>query len=676
MHVLGGGPALYLEDSLAPIRPPMSAKAAAADAQAERLSKMQGEPGAEVEAEPEAEPAIFTVEILRIVKEAQSQNGLRHSDYQRYRQYCSRCGHESSTLHISASPPRAAPQIPRAGWLGEPTTCDASRRLHRLRRALNFKHGKKRYVKRELDVDAVTDERFLHIPLVNAERGWSYAMQLKDEMVDFPRKKHHMIQRMSKAASSAYELQKLCNARADPRTRLEAEAYAAYMLGNVLLEREKWTSGQKAFVRAQTAYSELARQETGDMEYQRMYSNMSDELTPSIMYCRYNARKHGAGGDDEGDDAALKQLLESGQENPALELLKSKLEGVTEGARAAEAQALKHVPFRGAQLPVSNDKLRMAIITARDELKEVSKEKGLDKKMDRFGRVSVAYDDAVTIVSRELQKLRSDGGDADGVSNLQQMEVYLNFCREQAEVDRNLVLAESYRRRLAINGARQEPGESEEGGKTTKPDELVGIYEKLINVMSDMLELPGVDDNEVESSFYSARLLTFKALRCMYMGEAFRAQNSWPQAYVLYERAAQLANAAIKRHTGDAAPQDESMATVQSADVERLKAATTRIDGLRPLVHAEALLQSKKLTEPPHKERTGTLVDAVESYARPSNLAPFPPHFQPVPCKPILFDLVDREFEFPMAALEAKGQQKSAWGWGLGARVASGIFGS
>lgn len=165
---------------------------AAREAQHERLAKLEGEPE---EPEPEVEPAIYRVDILRLIKGAQAQNGLRHNDYQRYRGYC-------------------------------------SRRLHRLRRSVNFKHGKKRYQKKDLTAEAVTDERFLHIPLVNAERSWSFAMQLKDEMVDAPRKKHHMVQKMSKAAKHAYELQKLCAERADEHTQLEAEAYAAYMLVN------------------------------------------------------------------------------------------------------------------------------------------------------------------------------------------------------------------------------------------------------------------------------------------------------------------------------------------------------------------------------------------------------------------------------------------------------------
>ena len=50
------------------------------------------------------------------------------------------------------------------------------------------RRSKKRYQKKELTAEVVADERFLHIPLICSERCWSYAMQLKEEMVDHPRK--------------------------------------------------------------------------------------------------------------------------------------------------------------------------------------------------------------------------------------------------------------------------------------------------------------------------------------------------------------------------------------------------------------------------------------------------------------------------------------------------------
>ena len=47
-------------------------------------------------------------------------------------------------------------------------------------------------------------------------------------------------------------------------------------------------------------------------------------------------------------------------------------------------------------------------------------------------------------------------------------------------------------------------------------------------------------------------------------------------------------------------------------------------------------------------------------YEKPTQLAPFPLEFEATPTKPILFDLVDRGLEFPLAGLEGKGAKK---GW-------------
>ena len=60
--------------------------------------------------------------------------------------------------------------------------------------------------------------------------------------------------------------------------------------------------------------------------------------------------------------------------------------------------------------------------------------------------------------------------------------------------------------------------------------------------------MPALLWSAAAQAHYSARLVTFKALRCLYMAEAFRAQRSWPEAYVLYERAAELAQGAEELH--------------------------------------------------------------------------------------------------------------------------------
>ena len=144
----------------------------------------------------------LTLDILQIVKVSQSQHGLRHGDHARYRQYC-------------------------------------TRRLARLYKANRMSHGRGRYQKRTLEVSMVDNEAFLLIPLMMSERAWSYAMELKRDAGNEPRKRAHMIRRLKKATVHATELVNLCDQVGSARTALEAEAYSSYIFGCYLSEQER-----------------------------------------------------------------------------------------------------------------------------------------------------------------------------------------------------------------------------------------------------------------------------------------------------------------------------------------------------------------------------------------------------------------------------------------------------
>lgn len=59
---------------------------------------------------------------------------------------------------------------------------------------------------------------------MEAERAWSYAMQLKQEANTEPRKRFHLLARLRKAAKHGEKLEKLCESqRVDAKTKLEAQ---------------------------------------------------------------------------------------------------------------------------------------------------------------------------------------------------------------------------------------------------------------------------------------------------------------------------------------------------------------------------------------------------------------------------------------------------------------------
>ncbi|KAI5651758.1 RNA-binding signal recognition particle 68 domain-containing protein [Phthorimaea operculella] len=184
-------------------------------------------PTEETEKEEAKPPTLLSIEILRLTKDAQQQHGLRHGDYQRYRGYC-------------------------------------SRRLRRLRKVLKIPQGDRRhYRRRDVTTTHLTgnnaESRLLCVPLLQAERAWAHAMQLRQEANTEPRKKFHLVSRLKKASAHAQTLLQLCEQSGvcDARTQLEAGAYAAWLGGVLLLELQQWRAAAESLQRASLVLDKL-----------------------------------------------------------------------------------------------------------------------------------------------------------------------------------------------------------------------------------------------------------------------------------------------------------------------------------------------------------------------------------------------------------------------------------
>jgi signal recognition particle subunit SRP68 len=206
----------------------------------------------------------FTIEVLKVIKEAQMQHGLRHADYQRYRTYC-------------------------------------SRRLKRVRKTLHFSCGNmRRFQKRELTSDDLVDSKYLLIPLFQAERAWAYSMQLKQEMNSEPRKKFHLLNRLRKAIKYAKELEKLSQlSKCDARAKLEAQGFSSVLSGQFFFEKQEWDKALNYFSLAKKIYEKLSAALVGD-DAQTYYVQKVEEIVPNIRYCNYNL----------GDESARNDLID------------------------------------------------------------------------------------------------------------------------------------------------------------------------------------------------------------------------------------------------------------------------------------------------------------------------------------------------------------------------------
>eukprot|EP01116_Phalansterium_solitarium_P022203 TRINITY_DN7247_c0_g1_i1.p1 TRINITY_DN7247_c0_g1~~TRINITY_DN7247_c0_g1_i1.p1 ORF type:complete len:610 (-),score=207.66 TRINITY_DN7247_c0_g1_i1:357-2186(-) len=591
----------------------------------------------EVAAAPASEPApLFSLDILSTIKLAQNRHGLRHGDYERYRQYC-------------------------------------TRRLHRIRKSVKFTHGKNRFQKRTLDLEKISDDRYLLLVLVQAERAWSYAMQKKDESTGGgveanPRAHFHMVKRLSKAAEYARQLADLCNAKADPRTVLEAEAYAAWMNGMSRLERRQWQAALTDLAKSRTIYEQLGK--LSDSDSQELWRQRVEELQPSIRYCNYNLS-----GGRVTSDAEPKGIA-------ADDDLRSKLDSVISETLKKQSENLREISWRGRKVAVKSDRLRSSILNAQAVAYEIEQADTYDKKMAVFDKMFGAYNDALNLIRDELAasasaKAKSTKLEAQEDS-LEFLRTYVSYQKLSSTADRNLVMVDALESRFKSrsDGATSEGAEADK--KRARPGDLVRLYETLIQNMAELDDVKGGVEDVSESKLIKAKLASFKAIRCYYMALTYSANSKPREAVALFDSASDQVRAALDHH--------QALGNVAKDIVSKLQQVQGDVKARKSEVQARAFVEAIKAREAelkaaePKPESTeaaiegGALLQHLDEFdarfARSGELIAFPPDFEPVKCKPLLFDLAGTEIAFP--DIEARKKAKSSSG--LMGRLVGGLW--
>lgn len=574
----------------------------------------------EIEAEElgeteETDVGQYQLNVLVLIRDLQQKHGLRHGDYQRYRGYC-------------------------------------SRRIARVRKVLHFVQGeKKKFNKKDVTLEILKDEKYLHIPLLNAERAWAYAMQLKFEMNTETRKKFHMINRLRKAKVHSEQLEKLVMAteRCNARTKLEVQAYNAWIAGTLYFELQDWKQSMASFTAARTIYEKLAAilgEEEGSLYRQKM-----EEIVPNLRYCAYNV----------GDASARQDLLG---------MRGHEVEDLIKETREEQAATLQEVEWRKRKMPVKQEKVRMFLLREQ-EFKNELDEANNEEKIEAYESLLLDCKDAIQVLRDDLiedPNFRNRQQVNEGpVSSMHFLYTYLMFLRYTKTIERNLVMI------TAMKDVLEGKATLEDGKKPVRPQDLVRLYETVIQNLAEIPQLAGLEEDIEFRQKYEAQIGFYKAARCNYIAQAFLAAQKWPEAMALYQRATVYANKAKKDGALDGAFKskiDDLLASIESKQF---------------MAHANSILDNEGITEGVAKiciDKTSPLIDRLDDYYEDpdlvkgkANLAHFPPQFQPIPCKPLFFDLAREHLAFP--SLEDKlvqpgqgGQKQGGWlggwlgGWG------------
>lgn len=571
------------------------------------------------EEEDSAPSKVFTIEILRVIKDLQLQHGLRHGDYQRYRGYC-------------------------------------SRRVKRLRKTLNLPQGDKRHFKKR-DVTLAnlerenSDERFIHIPLMLAERAWAYAMQLRQEANTEPRKRFHLVGKLRKATVYALQLQELCNSEyCDARTKLEAEAYSAWIHGSLHFELSLWKKAAENLKKAQVIYENLAQ--ALPEEEQAVYKAKVDELTPSLRYCAYNV----------GEKAPINLLEMRGQG------MMDNLSALVAQTKTESMEAFQTTEWRGRKVTVRPEKVRLFLLSIQDLTNSIEKAKDFPAKIELLENVLLDCKDAISAIKDEIKqdpKLRTTS-DSGTMTATQYLLTYLSYTRLKLTLERNLFMVAQGKLSLDDPNA---PEKVQIEGKKTKPQDLSRLYEIILQNVTEMQQLPGMESDAQYQAEIENLALSFKSFRCYYIAITLVALKRWRDAVAMYERStkyASQATASNKSVCKDFNLRDELQRLIQTIEGCKFSAHANSV--LEEDTTEESVLYGKSTkSSKPLFERLSVYKEDPSLNSRNPNVFKLTPEMQPIPAKPLFFDLALNFVEFP--SLEDKIEQKG------GAKQAAGMSG-
>lgn len=381
------------------------------------------------------------------------------------------------------------------------------------------------------------DERFLYIPLILAERAWSYAMQLRQESNTEPRKKFHLLNRLRRACKHAVELQLLSDAskRLDKKTKLEVNAYAACMNGYLNFELGLWEKAAENFKQSQIIYENLSKvtqATSGDAELVKLYKGKVDELTPSLRYCAYNmGSKDGAATIDEVLEIRRAQGAGSHIDLEAFKMAQ---------LQDANVETIEWRDYK-IQLRVP-EKVRLFLLSLQDLDKSIEQAKDHQTKIDIIEAVLIDCKDSIQASKDEFLKSDAKGkSGADGTAaisnNVQLLLAYLNYIRLIRTLERNLYLVAQTKQNLSMESG---VGDGSKGTDATKkvarPQNLTRLYEIIAQNAIELQQIPGLENDKSYQNEIQNLTVAFKAFRCYYIALTLVTMFRWKEAVALYER--------------------------------------------------------------------------------------------------------------------------------------------
>ena len=594
----------------------------------------------------------LSFDVFATLRETQAQQGMKHGDYLRYRKYC-------------------------------------ARRLLRLYKSLKFSHApnkKGAYEGRELTAEEITEGRHFMLPLMNAERAWAHAMEIKKEMENTKKwqahRRHHLVKRLKRATQWADTFKQLCATKGAARTALEAEAYATHMKGNFALEVEKnWKEALQLFLHARSIYENLGRTsaESNDKSSNKIFMELVSEVEPVVLFCKYQQQK--AEGNTKASDLEELKGSARGLQTPAY--LVSSMETLV--SETEQSVKVEDISWRGKTVSIPTARLVAptsdAIAQAKQMQDSETDKVALEKRLEGYGRLFQSFNTVKQVIQSEKAELAGGGASAMSDTSKEQKTKLETF----EKVVSGLMLESQLRRNLELIDARWAGyvASNKQGRKAanTSPEEMHRLHEHLKMDVFDLSELASSPNDEDEALYEacSTAMNAIKTVLCFFLGEQYFLMQKNKEAYLLYNKAVDYSDMLEGSNSADSlfarvlagSEKASNMARIARC-VSHAKACATTEEGDES--NAESSMKDETTTTTAAVMSLLDHLDVPQSFAAANegrHVCQIPLSMKSLVSHPFMLDTAVGHINYPQVPAEKTGGQQAKgagilgmFGWG------------
>lgn len=499
---------------------------------------------------------------------------------------------------------------------------------------------------------------------------------MKSESNTEPRKKYHKLSRLRKAVQHATLLNILCSSNVcDARSKLEAQAYVSWMKANFEFELERWQEAVTGFQSAQTIYNRLFEAITDDSK--ELYKAKCDEITPILRYCEYNI----------GDKNAMEELRKLRMTQGGA--LSSQLDELIEKTKEKQVATLSEVSWRGISnffnnrflillsnlkgkiIPIKLETIRIHLLNVQELERSLSESENAETKLSIYESLLKDLIDSGAALKEE----NKDDHTFRNIIRGQQVESrvpqsvhlysYIMYKRLNHNINRYLLMIEQAKQNLNV------PSNSDQ--RKTKPHELARLYDTIVQNATDIISLPGLEEDLELKRECDVKISIFKTYRCLYAAKAYQNVSKWGEAMALYDLVQKRGTNALElldNSSADKSYKSDILTLLKEADAGKSVCRVSKVSDIHDLSKRTKKLSLKDL-KLPLDERLELFGEDKNLIGDQVNLTSLPPEFEPIACKPLFFDLALSQIKFPDLKDEIGETRAAAAGGGLGGMIKS-----